>query len=645
MKSIFRLILLVPILIWANLVFTQTIVWEEDFTYSDGTTQGSGIPPKWTIDVSNCTFSNANDYFEVKGNLIEGRDLDGEAVLFTEVIDISAFSSVNLSVSIESTSNMEPTDYVRVYYKLDGGPIEQFFSINGNNSGNIAQTYAEQFSLSGSSVQIICRVLNDGAGERHYIDDILVYSPIPGDDCSDAIVISEITDFPFSTTAATASGQNPGCGGTDPMDIWFSYTPASNGIASVDLCGSLFDTRLAVWDACGGSVLVCNDDDDYCGVGSLQSYLSGPVTAGTTYYIQVGGYDSNVGDGDITISLTTAAVNDNCNNAIPLNEVTDYPFSTLNATSSGQNPGCGGNQDPVDIWFSYTPSLTGIATVDLCGSSFNTRLAVWNSCGGSVLICNDDDDNCGPGSTQSYLTGTVNAGTTYYIQVGGYNTATGTGDITITLDPFPSNNDCANALSINEVTDLPFNTKQATASGAIPDCGGTIAPIDLWYAYTATSTGTALFDLCGSSYITRLALWDGCGGNVLACNEILGPECLLQSSFEYDVTMGTTYYVQVGGWNANVGNGDLSIFVYPFPTNDECIDAIAINEVFDLPFSTKGATAGGDNPGCGGGQDPLDIWFEYTATVTGFASIDLCGSNFNTRLAVWDGCRQCHCLQ
>ncbi|MEZ5198644.1 MAG: hypothetical protein R2764_20340 [Bacteroidales bacterium] len=42
-----------------------------------------------------------------------------------------------------------------------------------------------------------------------------------------------------------------------------------------------------------------------------------------------------------------------------------------------------------------------------------------------------------------------------------------------------------------------------------PSCGGsTTPPVDLWYAYTATVSGTAVFDLCGSSFDTRLTLWD-----------------------------------------------------------------------------------------------------------------------------------------
>jgi len=127
-----------------------------------------------------------------------------------------------------------------------------------------------------------------------------------------------------------------------------------------------------------------------------------------------------------------------------------------------------------------------------------------------------------------------------------------------------TNDVCAGSIAINEVTDLYFDTSPATASGDHPGCGGTSAPIDLWYAYTATSSGIGTFGLCGSSYDTRLAIWDACGGSVLACNDDNGPMCGgLQSSIAIIVTTGNTYYVQVGGYETNTGTGNLTITVNP----------------------------------------------------------------------------------
>ena len=136
--------------------------------------------------------------------------------------------------------------------------------------------------------------------------------------------------------------------------------------------------------------------------------------------------------------------------------------------------------------------------------------------------------------------------------------------ISCSLGPY-NNDDCANAYPINEVTDLVFNTNVATSSGKTPSCTSQ-APIDLWFAYTATSTGNGYFDLCGSGFKTILAVWESCGSTTsLACNKTNGPICAgQQSSLIYPVTEGTTYYVQVGGHNGNAtGIGDLTIQVEP----------------------------------------------------------------------------------
>ncbi|MEZ5082639.1 MAG: hypothetical protein R2750_04220 [Bacteroidales bacterium] len=130
------------------------------------------------------------------------------------------------------------------------------------------------------------------------------------------------------------------------------------------------------------------------------------------------------------------------------------------------------------------------------------------------------------------------------------------------LFPDPTNDDCANAIPINEVTDLPFSTVGATASGDNPGCEGDPDPVDIWYAYTASTSGLTLHLTYAEAALTRLAIWDACGGNLLACNDGFGPVCFAQqSSIKMQVAAGVTYYVQVGGNDATTGTGDLTIFL------------------------------------------------------------------------------------
>jgi hypothetical protein len=130
------------------------------------------------------------------------------------------------------------------------------------------------------------------------------FDALTNDECSGAVAIGEVVDQPFNTTTATTSGV-----GTHSIvfDIWYVYTPAASGTVTIDLCGSTYDTKLAVWDDCAYTTeLGYNDDDSItCTSRALQSAVYDiPVIGGEDYFLQVGGYGTNSGTGDITITYT-----------------------------------------------------------------------------------------------------------------------------------------------------------------------------------------------------------------------------------------------------------------------------------------------------------------------------------------------------
>ena len=235
----------------------------------------------------------------------------------------------------------------------------------------------------------------------------------------------------------------------------------------------------------------------------------------------------------------------------------------------------------------YNASNTGSGTTIVCPPSCATLVSPPNG-GSGVLISGTLNWSSGGGSPTGYklyfgtspsppyvgdLGGAtsydpfpdMNPLTTYYWQIVPYNAGGDASGCSVwSFTTGPTNDICANATSINEVSNLAFNTSSATASGVSLSCVyGT--HIDLWYAYTATTTGTVIIDLCGSNFDTGLGVYSSCGGSELACNDDNGPACSgLQSSVSLPVTNGTTYYIQVTGYNGTTGNGDLSItIVYP----------------------------------------------------------------------------------
>ena len=164
--------LLVLFLFLTVVSYSQTI-WGEDFSsYSNGTITSA----KWTLTTTAGINSGGNNYFQVRNSYFEGRDTNGvEQIFSTEVIDISAYTNVNLSLDAFKTGGgMEGGDYVKIYYKLNGG-AETYFSTNGNNLAEFGTVIAQQTGLNGSTIQIVIKLQNGtGNSEIYAFDNILV---------------------------------------------------------------------------------------------------------------------------------------------------------------------------------------------------------------------------------------------------------------------------------------------------------------------------------------------------------------------------------------------------------------------------------------------------------------------------------------
>ena len=163
--------------------------------------------------------------------------------------------------------------------------------------------------------------INDDGGFSYgdYIDENPYNFPIQGavvlnnDECSGAIpVVAQDTYFGTNVGATGAVGSS--CGVNDVNDVWHSFTPEATHEYVIDLCGSDFDTVLAVYDSCDpdANELACNDEDDgvtgagVCGVKPFESSVRLELEQGLTYYLRVSGYaGSPVGEaGDYVLTVT-----------------------------------------------------------------------------------------------------------------------------------------------------------------------------------------------------------------------------------------------------------------------------------------------------------------------------------------------------
>jgi len=277
-----------------------------------------------------------------------------------------------------------------------------------------------------------------------------VVIPSPSVSCSNPLIVPAAGGTVTGTTSGS-SALAGSCGGGSAPEQVFSWTPSVSGTATIQTCSATqttYDTTLYVRDtSCSGAELACNDDTVGCGTTTdvsnphRGSKVTPTVTAGHTYIIVVDGYASSAGN--FLLTVTPPAGGGTC--ASP----TVLPAgggSVLGATSGsgGVSGTCGGAGAPEKV-FSWTPTRSGVATLQTCSTTQTTYDTVLylrdTTCAGAELACNDDTAGCGTTTDVSNphrgskVTPTVTAGHTYIVVVDGYGANSGSFSLTVTAPP------------------------------------------------------------------------------------------------------------------------------------------------------------------------------------------------------------------
>jgi hypothetical protein len=144
-----------------------------------------------------------------------------------------------------------------------------------------------------------------------------------GDECGSASV-AVFGSNPVDTTTATQSADpfdSNTCSGTFlgqmTSDIWFSFIPVESGDYTISTCDSInFDSDLVVYSGNCGSLTQVACNGDAAGCGGFTSLVEMTMTAGTEYFIRLGGWnDVASGTGTLEIGATTPPPPpENCSN-------------------------------------------------------------------------------------------------------------------------------------------------------------------------------------------------------------------------------------------------------------------------------------------------------------------------------------------
>ncbi|MBI3846343.1 MAG: hypothetical protein HY292_17065 [Planctomycetes bacterium] len=322
--------------------------------------------------------------------------------------------------------------------------------------------------------------------------------------------------------------------------------------------------------------------------------------------------------------LGTAPVNDAAGAAVGVCSGT-YFGSTAAATNDG-SASCGNSTSSPDVWYVYKAATTGTVSIDTCSSTFDTVLSVHTAFPGTIgseIACSDDSDACSFGSQQSSLTFSAAAQHSYWIRVSGFNGATGGFTLHVSgTCGAPFNDSALNALAI--CSGAYYGTTVGATSDGSSSCDSPTPSGDVWFSYTPQGATPLVIDTCDSAFDTVLSVHTGRPGtaaNQVVCNDDF---CGTQSKIEMTPVTGTTYYIRVAGFNGASGPFKLALSGAECAA-DWCQMATEIGD--GRYFGTLVGVAADGYATCGSSVQSPDIFYRYTAPITGMLRVDTCGTS------------------
>ncbi len=454
----------------------------------------------------------------------------------------------------------------------------------------------------------------------------LSYAQPSNDECAAAIELTlgasacDGNAVNATNVGATDSGTNPPCASHAGGDVWYYFIAPPSGEVTVrtsaDGSGSITDTGIEVYDACGGAAIDCNDDN----AGNLFSRLDLiNLTPGQAYYVAAWEYGNNA-------------------------------TGTFNICAWDTNPLCVAgqivvdNSDCAEDKYSIDVTITEILTGPL------------------VNITNDANTSqvLGVGLGTHTLTGFTSADGLVTVTVTDPNDASCVVSASVTMPTGcpPANDECANATPVPVGTDsctTPVNgtNENATDSGVPHICidgtdDGGYEGGDVWFSVVVPASGNVTIETSddGSGlFDTVIEVYDACGGIVLGCDD----DIVFEGGGFSNLTLtgqtpGTTLYIAV--WeHENDAIGSFNICAYePITTPDDCIGAeplpVGDGSCTDPVIGTNdNATDSGIPHSCAFYVDN-DVWFSFVAPQSGEVTIETSEdiAAFDTGVSIYDAC-------
>lgn len=496
----------------------------------------------------------------------------------------------------------------------------------------------------------------------------LSFAQPSNDECTNAITLNVGTSCVYSSydnTGATASTSelDPSCASYIGGDIWFKFVVPAGGSVTINSAdnGGMYDSGMAWYTGTCGSLTELDCDDDGSTSSNMSKITQTGLTPGSTIFVRFYGYNGESGSFDICATTPPPPpANDECVNALNLTVNSNFSCAAItngtieSATTSSQANTCLGTADD-DVWFKFTATSTDhrVAIQNMAGSTTNIVLAIYD---GACATLNELNCNEFFGDDNTNLNG-LTIGSTYLVRVFSWSNLSGENtvfDMCVgTPPPPPTNDDCANAISLAVGSSCAYssysNESSSASTGVVdPSCAAYIDG-DVWFSMVVPAGGaiTVNSNTNGGMTDSGMAWYTGSCASLteLICDDDNSENGAMSKITQSGLTPSSTIFVRFWGYSGTQGTFDICASTPPAPpANDECSAAVSltVNSDLNCASTTSGtvesATTSSQTNTCTGTADD-DVWYSFTATSANHAVNlnNITGSVTNLVMAVYDG--------
>ena len=300
-----------------------------------------------------------------------------------------------------------------------------------------------------------------------------------------------------------------------------------------------------------------------------------------------------------------ALAQDECSSAVVVTAGVPVAFSTLTATPSLNEPSDALCADSFllwagsrDVWFRFTAPATGLARISTCDpTGYDTSMALYTgTCDNLTMVaCNGDTlDSTGCQENPAELKNfEVIGGTTYFVRIGGYDAAAGTGTLSLTFTRVSAwgsnaNGQCNPPASLGFASQLAAGAEHALAikeDGTVAAWGSN----QFQQAIVPADVGTAIRLAAGGYH--NLALRSN--GTVAAWGRNISGQTVVPSTLidAIDIAAGANHSLAARATGAVVAWGSDTFQQSTVPAGLTGVVQVAAGEIHSLARRSNGAVA------------------------------------------------------